>query len=163
MQGDIKFLEYLVKMGCKIKENKQGVTIKGPFQPTPLGTVNMNSTPDLVMTFAILALFAEGETLITDVGNLKDKESNRLKALETELKKLGADVVAGKDYIKINGKKSIGLYENKKKIRINTYNDHRIAMSFGIIKDFFPNIVIENPKCVSKSYTNFWEDINKLQ
>ncbi len=185
IQGDIKFLDYLKQMGCEIKENKKGTIIKSPkknlnrnLQPINENSnflhnntdniftktsVNMNETPDLVMTFAILALFTPGETLIKDIKNLRIKETNRLKALENELKKLKVKVKTGKDYIKIKGEKSIGLYENKKPITIETYDDHRIAMCFGIIQDFFPNIKIKNPKCVSKSYTTFWEDLNKLK
>jgi 3-phosphoshikimate 1-carboxyvinyltransferase len=161
IQGDIKFLKYLEQMGCEIKKHERGTIITGPAVLKSLGEINMNDTPDLVMTFATLALFTDGETLITDISNLRIKESDRIKAMETELKKLGADVSSGEDFIKICGKKNIDEYE--KNVEIKTYNDHRVAMSFGVIKDFFPGMHIENPNCVSKSYTTFWDDLEKLR
>lgn len=181
LQGDIKFIEYLKKMGCKIIEEKgknSGTYIKGPTDLKSLGTIDMNETPDLVMTFAVLALFTKGKTRITNIANLRIKETDRLQALENELKKLGATVKTGKDWIEIQGivefnrLKTIDVDElqnsystskhNKSNTQINTYNDHRIAMSFGILTDLIPNLKIENPDCVSKSYPNFWQDLRKI-
>ena len=153
IQGDIKFLEYLEKMGCQIAE-----TIKGPQKLQSLGTVDMNSTPDLVMTFAVLALFASNPTTITNVSNLRIKETDRLQALENELKKLGAKVSTTNDSITIHPLTEFP----KEEIQIATYNDHRMAMSFAILNDILP-IKIIDPTCVSKSYTSFWQDLNKLQ
>ena len=106
LQGDIKFLEYLKKMGCKITEIKgknSGISIQGPETLKPLGNIDMNETPDLVMTFALLALFTKGNTRITNIANLRIKETDRLQALENELKKIGATVKTGKDWIEIEG------------------------------------------------------------
>lgn len=160
LQGDIKFLKYLKEMGCKIKKNKLGTIVEGPKVLKPLGTVDMNETPDLVMTFAITSLFTKGSTKITNIANLRIKETDRLQALENELKKLGATVKTGKDWIEINELKKV---ENKKLIKISTYNDHRIAMSFGILTSIIKNLKIENPSCVSKSYPTFWHDLKKVQ
>lgn len=159
LQGDIKFLEFLKKMGCKITKHKKGTIITGLKKLKSLGKVDMNQTPDLVMTFAVLALFTPGTTTITNIENLRIKETDRIAALKNELKKLGAVIETGKNYIKIQGLKEIN---HKKSVTIETYNDHRIAMSFGILKDIFPNIKIKNPNCVSKSYTTFWKDLKKL-
>lgn len=159
IQGDIKFLEYLKKMGCKITKHKKGTIITGPKKLKSLGKIDMNQTPDLVMTFAVLALFTPGTTTITNIENLRIKETDRISALKNELEKLDAKVETGKNYIKIHGLKEIN---HKKSVTIETYNDHRIAMSFGILKDIFPNIKIKNPNCVSKSYTTFWEDLKSL-
>lgn len=140
IQGDIKFLYYLKKMGCKITHTKKGTKIQGPKQLKSLKTVDMNDTPDLVPTFTVLAMFTPGTTKFTNIANLKIKESDRIKVLKNEIKK----------------------FKNKK-ITINPHNDHRIAMAFGIIQDLIPNLTIQNKKCVSKSYPNFWKDIKLLQ
>ncbi len=183
LQGDIKFLEYLRKMGCKISENKTGTIIQGPKNLKSLGTIDMNETPDLVMTFAVLALFTKGKTQITNIGNLRIKETNRLQALENEIKKLAKALNAeksiivktGKNWIEIqrlvknNRSKSVHMNKAESEFRISqagldihTYNDHRIAMAFGILTDLIPNLKIENPDCVSKSYPNFWQDLKKI-
>lgn len=163
IQGDIKFLEYLSKMGCKTTEHKNCTEIEGTGILKPLNNVDMNETPDIVMTFAVLAIFAKGVTKITNIGNLRIKETDRLQALENEIKKFGINVKAGKDFIEIHGNPNFISKINASPISINTYNDHRIAMAFGILKSKMPNIKIENPKCVSKSYPTFWKDLNKLQ
>lgn len=164
LQGDIKFLNYLNVMGAKITQSKNNLKIQGPKKLKSLGKVNMNETPDLVMTFAVLAMFTQGKTKIYDVENLRIKETDRLKALENEIKKFGIKVKTGKDFIEITGNPK--LLENKKitqkSIQIKTYDDHRIAMCFGILKNHFPKMVTENPLCVSKSYTSFWCDLKHL-
>lgn len=168
LQGDIKFLQYLKKMGCKISENKLGTIVSGPEKLKSLGTIDMNETPDLVMTFAVLALFTPGTTRITNIANLRIKETDRIQALENELKKLGATVKTGKDWIEIEtvpGDQSeikSKISQTSPQIHISTYNDHRIAMAFGILTDLIPNLKIENPSCVSKSYPNFWKDLKKI-
>lgn len=158
IQGDIKFLSYLKKMGCKITEKGINTTIKGPKTLKALGTIDMNATPDLVMTFAVLAVFAKGKSKITNIENLRIKETDRLQALDNELKKIGASVKTGKDFIEIIGSENF----IPQKAKIETYEDHRIAMSFGIIKERGP-LTIVNPNCVNKSYPSFWDDLKKLQ
>ncbi|MFC1615637.1 3-phosphoshikimate 1-carboxyvinyltransferase [Patescibacteria group bacterium] len=163
IQGDIKFLDYLKKMGCKTQSNKEGIIISGPNKLKPLGIIDMNSTPDLVMTFAVLAMFTPGKTTITNIANLRVKETDRLAALENEIKKFNIKVKSEKDYIEIQGNPE--LIKDKalpSPNLIKTYDDHRIAMCFGILKSHFPDIEIENPNCVSKSYPNFWTDLNKM-
>jgi len=175
IQGDIAFISYLRKMGCKISHKNLSIKIKGPDskslnQLKPLGTIDMNQTPDLVMTFAILATITQGKTKITNISNLRIKESDRIKALENELNRLGTKVSTGttgtgKDFIEIHGEKPETFIARnlKKKLSIKTYNDHRIAMAFGILKKtILPNLRIENPSVVKKSYPEFWSDLNTL-
>src|SRR3989339_414014 len=162
IQGDIKFLDYLKKMGCKISNEKEGIKITGPKLLKPLGKIDFNETPDLVMTFAVLAMFAKGKTKICNIENLRIKESDRISALENEIKKFGIKVNTGKDFIEIQGSREILEKNHLSKITINTYNDHRIAMCFGVLRNLFPNMKIENPSCVKKSYVNFWNDTVKL-
>lgn len=157
IQGDIKFLEYLKKMDGK---NSSGETII-----KPLGEIDMNATPDLVMTFAVLGACAKGKTRITNIANLKIKESDRLKALQNELKKLEVKVKPGKDFIEIEGEGKATLLERnaRKRITIETYSDHRIAMAFGVLKKtILPRLKIKNPSVVSKSYPEFWSDLNRF-
>lgn len=186
LQGDIKFLKYLKKMGCKIIEQKNGTLIKGTRKLKSMGTIDMNETPDLVMTFAIISLFAQGKTKITNIANLKIKESDRIQALKNEIKKLinslnlekHIKINTGLDWLTIFVRNNrlefthVSERENKKTtsqdakiykshIVIQTYNDHRMAMSFGILTDIFRNLTIQNPSCVSKSYTTFWKELKK--
>lgn len=168
LQGDIKFLRYLKKMGCKIAESKNNIIIQGPKALKSLKTVDMNDTPDLVMTFAILAMFTPDKTKISNIENLRIKETDRLEALKNEITKLGIKVKTTKDSIEIEGNPNYLLTQSlkppiaKEEVTIKTYDDHRIAMSFGIINDLIPYLKIENPSCVSKSYSTFWADLKKL-
>ena len=159
LQGDIKFLDYLKKMGCKTTNMK----IQGPKQLKALGKVDMNETPDLVMTFAVLGAYAKGSTHITNIANLRIKETDRIRALKQELTKLGIKVKTTKDSIKIEGNPDLRENPPTHKITIETYNDHRIAMCFGMIQDLIPNLKIKNPSCVSKSYSTFWKDLKLMQ
>ncbi|MDD3861813.1 MAG: 3-phosphoshikimate 1-carboxyvinyltransferase [Candidatus Gracilibacteria bacterium] len=165
IQGDIKFLDYLKKMGCKITFQKTGTLIKGVKTLKSLGVIDMNETPDLVMTFAILAIFTKGITKITNIKNLKIKETDRLQALKNEISKLGIKVKTSKNFIEIHGNPALlsQLKESSSPTSIETYNDHRIAMSFAIAQDLLPFIKIKNRNCVSKSYTRFWNDLKKIQ
>jgi len=161
IQGDIKFLDYLKKMGCKISHKKDGTKITGPKNLKSLGKFDMNKTPDLVMTFAVLAMFTKGITKIFNIANLRIKECDRISALENEIKKFGIKVRTGKDFIEIIGDPE-RLRDINSPISIDTYNDHRISMSFGILKDIIPKLKIKNPNCVKKSYATFWKDLEKL-
>lgn len=163
LQGDIKFLNYLKKMGCKIIEQKNSTKVKGPKQLKALGKIDMNETPDLVMTFAILSAFTKGTTHITNIANLRIKETDRIRALKQELTKLGIKVKTTKDSIKIEGNPNLRENPPTHKITIETCNDHRMAMCFGIIQDLMPNLKIKNPSCVSKSYSTFWKDLKLMQ
>lgn len=158
IQGDIAFLKHLKKMGCNITQKPTGTLIQGPKKLKPLGKIDMNETPDLVMTFAILAIFTEGKTTITNIENLKIKETDRLKALETELAKIGIKVKTTKNSITIIGNPNL----TPKKTTIETYNDHRIAMSFAIANTRLHTLKITNQTCVQKSYTTFWKDLATL-
>lgn len=154
IQGDIKFLKYFKKMGCKTSHNKNLIKIEGTKKLKSLGVIDMNTTPDLVPTFAVLSAFANGTTKIINIANLKIKESDRISTLEKELKKIGAKVKTGKDFIEIHGPTKL-LKKNK---IIKTYNDHRIAMAFAVL-----GLKTDNPKTVNKSYPLFWSDLKKLQ
>lgn len=159
IQGDIEFVEYLHQMGCQITAEKDSTIIKGATKLKSLGEINFNSTPDLVMTFAVLALFADEPTTFTDIANLRIKETDRIAALQNELQKFGAQVQSGPDHLKVYPISTAPTEE----IKIETYDDHRMAMCFAILTDRYPTISFTDKSCVSKSYPNFWEDLAKIQ
>ena len=133
IQGDSKFLSVLPKLGK--------------------GTIDMKDMPDVAMTAAVMAPFVKGETKITGLSTLRIKETDRLAALERELRKIGVRVKTTKDSIIIGS--TIGS-------TIETYNDHRMAMCFAVMGTKIPGIVIENPGCVDKTYPQFWEDLERM-
>lgn len=152
-QGDIGFLKVLEMMGCRLAISPEGVTLQGgPLQGIK---VNMADMPDLVPTLAVLAAFAQGETEITGVAHLRHKESDRLLAVATELGKMGIEARQTKDGLWIKGGEPRGAV-------IETYNDHRIAMSFALAGLRVPGMVIVNPECVVKSFPGFWEQLAQL-
>lgn len=148
VQGDIQFPRVLEQMGCDVEIGNEKITVTG--KPLRGITINMNSMPDVVQTLAVVALFAEGKTTVTGIGNLRIKETDRIQALETELTRLSAKVEAGDDFISIEP-------GELKPAAIETYNDHRMAMSFAVAGLGIPGIRIKNPKCVDKSFPDFFE------
>jgi 3-phosphoshikimate 1-carboxyvinyltransferase len=153
-QGDVEFLHILERMGCTILR-QQRVTVQGPNTLRSPGVVDMNRLPDGVMTLAILAALARGETRIVNVANLRIKESNRLAALVTELRRIGIAAEELPDGICIQGGVPHGA-------DIETYADHRMAMAFAILGARIPGIRIGTPECVSKSYPTFFERLQAL-
>jgi 3-phosphoshikimate 1-carboxyvinyltransferase len=152
-QGDAAFPHVLKRLGCTVSESPQGLTLKGgPLQGI---TVDMATMPDLVPTLAVLAAFARGETVITGVAHLRHKESDRLAAVAAELTKLGIEARETADGLIIRGGEPRGAV-------IDTYNDHRIAMSFAIAGLQAPGMVITDPDCVAKSFPDFWEYLERL-
>lgn len=157
LQADIQFLNVLKKFGCKVKMTSTRIEVTGPKKLRPLGTIDLNKLPDAAMTVAIVSAFAKGKSKLTNIGNLRVKECDRLHALALELKKIGVAVEEGKNNLTIHGSP-----ENLHGAIIETYNDHRMAMCFGVVGSKIANIKITNPQCVSKTYPNFWKDLSKL-
>jgi len=155
-QGDVKFLEYIRKMGAKIETlNPLGVSVE--FKGIPKGVkIDLNNTPDLFPTMCVLGAVAEGKTFLKGAPHLRYKETDRIKAMVTELRKLGVKAEELSDGAIIEGT------TNFNSALINTYDDHRIAMSFAILGLKTGNIKIENPECVAKSFPDFWEYLERL-
>lgn len=153
VQGDIQFPRVLEQMGCEVTIGDEKITVRG--KPLRGITINMNNMPDVVQTLAVVALFAEGTTTITGIGNLRIKETDRIQALETELSRLGARVQAGGDFISIEP-------GDLKPAAIETYNDHRMAMSFAVAGLRLTGIRIKNPKCVDKSFPDFFDRFQQI-
>lgn len=123
------------------------------FKP---GVFDMNNMPDSVPTLAVFAAFQKGETRIINVRNLRMKESDRIAALSEGLRAMGCEAEEFDDGLLIHGDPS-SLHT----ATIETYDDHRIAMSFALAKAKIPDMVILNPECVSKTYPGFWTDLDK--
>ena len=153
MQGDIKFVDILKKMGCIVLKGENFIEVEGGGL-TGIN-VNMNEMPDAVQTLAVTSLFAKGETRITGVSNLRIKETDRIKALATELSRLGAQVRELDDgLVIIPGKMQAA--------EIVTYDDHRMAMSFSLAGLKIHGIRIKNPGCVNKSFPDFFKKLESL-
>jgi 3-phosphoshikimate 1-carboxyvinyltransferase len=153
-QGDIGFFDVLRRMGCRVGEEGGQISLKSGRNLKGI-EVDMNSMPDCVPALASVALFAEGKTRITGVGHLRFKESDRLAAIAGELPKLGAKVSVQDSGLEIEPGPLRGA-------QLDTYDDHRLAMSFALIGLRVPGVRIENPECVRKSFPGFWKEFEKL-
>jgi 3-phosphoshikimate 1-carboxyvinyltransferase len=153
IQGDIGFLEILERMGCRvIRESGWIEVLGGELHGIEM---DMNEMPDLVPTLAVTAAFARGKTVIQNIGHLRFKESDRIHAVAVELSKMGIRVKEGEDGLEIEGGKPHGA-------EIETYDDHRMAMSFAIAGLAVPGVKIKEERCVDKSFPEFWETLQKL-
>jgi len=121
------------------------------------GEIDLNHMPDAAMTVAIMAAFHKGKTRLTNIANLRVKETDRIKALVTELKKVGCDAKELDDGIEINGDPD-KLHGN---VVIQTYDDHRVAMCFSILATLIENVQVLDPDCTSKTYPTFFEDLQR--
>jgi 3-phosphoshikimate 1-carboxyvinyltransferase len=148
-QGDLGLLDILEDMGCRIIWETDGVVVEG--NPLRAVEVDMNTMSDVAPTLAVIALFAEGETRILNVGNMRIKECDRIEACVTELRKLGAQVTEWEDGLSITG---MGKY---KSAVLDTYDDHRMAMSLSLAGLIIPGVTIQNPECVTKTFPDFYE------
>ena len=161
LQGDVWFADRVLQpMGASVLYEPDSVTVMSP----PVGErlsgidIDMNEMPDMALTLAAVAVLADGPTVIRNVGNLRVKETDRLAALQTELTKLGADVSIDHDNLHIPPPPG----GNITPAAIDTYDDHRIAMSFTIVGLATDGVTINNPRCVDKTYPTFFDDIAQL-
>jgi 3-phosphoshikimate 1-carboxyvinyltransferase len=152
-QGDIRFLELLEMMGCKVFRAHGGIGVSGG----PLSGIETDLAymPDMAPTLAVVAAYAKGTTIIKNIAHLATKESNRLTALENELLKLGIAARLNEGELIIQGGHPHGA-------EIDTYDDHRIAMSFAVAGLNCQGMVIRDQNCVEKSFPNFWQIFDGL-
>jgi 3-phosphoshikimate 1-carboxyvinyltransferase len=155
VQADFALLEILDQMGCQVVRGDDYAEVRGPLGRLRGVDVDMNDLPDAAMALAVVALFAGGSTRIRNVANLRIKESNRLLALETELRKLGASARATVDSLIIEP-------DRLHPAEIDTYDDHRIAMAFALAGLRIPGVVIRNPACVSKTWPEYFSALEQL-
>ncbi|MCL1123170.1 3-phosphoshikimate 1-carboxyvinyltransferase [Shewanella surugensis] len=154
IQGDVKFADVLEKMGADIEWGDDYIIARGA--PLKAVDLDMNHIPDAAMTIATTALFATGTTHIRNIYNWRIKETDRLAAMATELRKVGAVVDEGQDYISVTPPKVINTAE------IDTYNDHRMAMCFSMVAFADCGITINDPDCTSKTFPDYFERFASL-
>ena len=154
IQGDVQVTEVLNQMGAKVTMGTDWVEVE---RNTLSGVdLDLNHIPDAAMTIATTALFADGPTTIRNIGNWRVKETDRLSAMATELRKVGAEVIEGQDYLKITPPSKI------LPATIDTYNDHRMAMCFSLAALGDAPITINNPGCVSKTFPEYFDLFSSL-
>ena len=155
IQGDVRFTEVLERMGATVSFGEDHIEVQGAGKLRPID-MDMNHIPDAAMTAAVLALFADGRSTIRNVGSWRVKETDRLAAMAIELRKLGAQVEEGTDFLKISpGKLKPG-------VAIDTYDDHRMAMSFSLVPLGGVPVRINDPACVAKTFPGFFDSWRKI-
>jgi 3-phosphoshikimate 1-carboxyvinyltransferase len=152
LQGDIGLVPLLARMGCEVTQAGQGITVerKGGLEGI---TVDMGDMPDVVPTLAVVAAFAQGRTEITNIAHLRIKECDRLHAVVTELRRMGAHIEEQEAAMIIHGDGGGSL----RGAEIETYRDHRMAMSFAVAGLKVPGVRITGDECVAKSFPDFWK------
>jgi 3-phosphoshikimate 1-carboxyvinyltransferase len=148
-QGDIHFPEVLMRMGCSVSSGSRSITVTGPKTLKGI-EIDMSNMPDVAQTLAVIAAFAQGATTMRGLSTLRVKETDRIAALHAELEKVGIRSEEGPDYLIVHGGHPHGA-------RIKTYDDHRMAMSFAMMATRVPDIEIEEPHVVEKSFPTFWD------
>ncbi|KAK5775995.1 3-phosphoshikimate 1-carboxyvinyltransferase, chloroplastic [Gossypium arboreum] len=162
LQGDIKFAEVLEMMGAKVTWTENSVTVTGPPRNSSgrkhlrAIDVNMNKMPDVAMTLAVVALYADGPTAIRDVASWRVKETERMIAICTELRKLGATVEEGPDYCVITPPEKLNV------TAIDTYDDHRMAMAFSLAACAEVPVTIKDPGCTRKTFPDYFEVLDRV-
>jgi 3-phosphoshikimate 1-carboxyvinyltransferase len=153
VQGDARFVDLLEQMGCSVDSEPARLTVHGPAPGQKLRAldVDLNPMPDMVQTVAVLALFADGPTRVHNVENLRIKETDRLAALACELRKRGATVEEQPDGLVIHPPGSV------RPGPVDTYRDHRMAMSFALAGLGADGIVINDPGCTAKTFPDFFD------
>ena len=157
LQGDSKFAEVLVQMGCSVARSGDDVVLsRSPENPLIGVTVDMRDMSDLVPTLAVVAAFAQTSTTITGVGFIRKKESDRIGDLSAELRKLGVFVDEHPDGLTVHpSKMNAG--------NVDTHHDHRLAMALALIGLVTPGVVINDPMVVTKSWPEYWNMLGALQ
>ncbi len=154
VQGDIAFLTVLQQMGARVKWNTDSVEVSGAGQLRGVD-VAMNGMPDMVATLAAIAPFATSVTRIRKVDFIRHHESDRLRSIAAELRRLGASVTDLEDGLEIMPSRLSGA-------SIETYDDHRIAMAFSVVGLRIPGVTIQNPGCVAKTFPDFFAMLTDL-
>jgi len=172
LQGDAKFPDLLARMGARVSEDPAtptspgSITVAAPSKLTPI-MADMSDMPDAAMTIAVLAAFAPGPSVLRGVRTLRVKETDRIAALQNELARIGvkvdADISADPDSMTITPpERGLDLSDAAPPVTFDTYDDHRMAMSLALIALRRPNVSINDPGCVAKTYPTFWQDIASL-
>jgi 3-phosphoshikimate 1-carboxyvinyltransferase len=157
LQGDAMLVPLLGRMGCEVSRTGNGITLQGTKRLEGI-RVDMGDMPDVVPTLAVVAAFAHGRTVIENIAHLRIKECDRLSAVVAELTKLGVKVEEQEATMIIHGEGGMGLHGAV----IETYEDHRMAMSLAVAGLRIPGVQITGEECVAKSFPDFWERFSLL-
>ncbi len=157
VQGDIRFVEVLQRMGAEVALGEDSITVKNEGRKLRAVDMDMNHIPDAAMTAAVLALFADGPSVLRNIASWRVKETDRIAAMATELRKLGAEVEEGGDFLKI-APPSLP----KSGVLIRTYDDHRMAMSFALVAAGGVPVRIHDPGCVAKTFPGFFDAFRSI-
>jgi 3-phosphoshikimate 1-carboxyvinyltransferase len=155
LQGDVGFAEVLKEMGAEVSVLRDSITVAGTGRWNGID-VDLSAMPDTAQTLAVAAIFADGPTIIRGLRTLRVKETDRLAALSAELGKLGAQVEIEGDALKIEPPRQARAAE------IDTYDDHRMAMSFSLAATKIGGVVIRDAECVGKTYPNYFDDLRRM-
>ena len=161
IQGDIRFIDAAQMMGAKVRSGAKWLEVSRGSWPLKAIDLDCNHIPDAAMTLAVMALYAQGTTTLRNIASWRVKETDRLSAMACELRKLGAEVEEGADFIRITPPASA---DGWKAGRIHTYDDHRMAMCFSLAA-FNPArlaVRIDDPKCVAKTFPDYFETLFSL-
>ncbi len=168
LQGDVRFAEALSMMGASITQGDAWTEAISPGAVSTNATgfrlkaidADFNHIPDAAMTLAVLALFADGSSTLRNIGSWRVKETDRIAAMATELRKLGADVYAGADFLRVTPPE--GGIAALKSATIDTYDDHRMAMCFSLVTCAGIPIRINDPACVAKTFPTYFDELARL-
>jgi 3-phosphoshikimate 1-carboxyvinyltransferase len=152
-QGDVAFVDLLERMGAKVRRTMDSITVTG--RPLRGIEADMRAISDTALTLAVVAAFATSPTTISGVAHIRKQETDRIAALTTELRRIGVQVTEQQDGLVIHPTPPRGA-------TIETYNDHRMAMSFALAGLRVPGIVISNPACTAKTYPRYFDDLARV-
>ena len=157
IQGDVRFAEALEQMGARIAMGENWIEASAP----PGGKLraidaDFNHIPDAAMTIAVAALFADGPCTLRNIGSWRVKETDRIAAMATELRKLGATVEEGKDWLRVTPPVAL------RPAAIDTYDDHRMAMCFSLVALGGVTVRVNDPQCVNKTFPEYFEVLSQI-
>lgn len=154
LQGDIKFLKVLVRMGCKLEDEEDGVLMHPPKEKFLGGSFDLSSFSDQALTLAAIAPFARSKVCIMNVGHIRYQECNRIDAIVKNLSRMGIAAIEQKDNVFILPGKPVGC-------EVETFDDHRVAMAFSLIGTMVDGVEIQNPACTRKTFENYFDVLEK--
>jgi len=154
LQGDVLFIDALERMGCTLTEGTDSITVTGG--PLRGIDVDMNAISDTAQTLAAVAVFADGPTTVRHIAHVRHKETDRIAAVATELRRLGQEVDEFEDGLTIRPRPVTPAV-------VHTYDDHRMAMSFALVGLKASGVRIADPGCTAKTYPGYWDDLARLR
>jgi len=158
IQGDVRFADALAEIGARVELGEEWMQSQGgPNGALKAFDLDLNHIPDAAMTLAVVALFCNGTSRLRNIANWRVKETDRLAAMATELRKLGADVTEGEDYLEITPPERLAEGAS-----IDTYDDHRVAMCFSLAALSGVKVRINDPDCVAKTFPDYFERFAQL-